>query len=324
MNPLIIAAAPAAAFAISWASVPLARRAALWLGITAEPVRGSTAARIPVIGGASIIAGALIAMAAVNALAPWLAFGMITMFLLGLVDDAIAIRPRNKLIAESVVVIFALVAMPAVPLTPWPALDVALVVLWLLATTNAFNLIDGLDGLAAGVGMVAALAIAATGLFTGHLPIALMALAIAGGLGGFLVHNFHPASIFMGDGGALPMGFALGGLAVLAGQLPANSRLTEYAYPVLVMLVPILDTAIVTVTRLATGRAISRGGLDHSHHRLLSLGLPDRTAAMACWSVAALGAGCAIATAVLPHSLVLLGLPFIALVATVLALFMMD
>lgn len=324
MNSLIILCVPIAAFAIAWASVPLARRVAVWLGVTAEPVRASTAMKIPVFGGVSIVAATLIALAAFGALPAWLAFGMIAMFLLGFVDDAIALRPRNKLLAQTAVVILALVAMPHIALTPWPVLDAALVAFWLLSTTNAFNLIDGLDGLAAGVGIIAGLAIAATGLFTGHIPVALMALAIAGALGGFLAHNFHPAAIFMGDGGALPIGFALGGLAMVAGQLPGNSRLTEYAYPVLVMLVPILDTAIVSVTRIATGRAISRRGLDHSHHRLLSLGLPDRTAASVCWAVAALGAVCAIATSVLPHAVVLLGLPFIGLVVTVLALFMMD
>ncbi len=324
MNLLSLIAVPIVAFAIAWASVPAAGRIARWLGITAEPVRVSGAAKIPVFGGASIVAALLAALALFDALPEWLLFGTGAMFALGLVDDAIALRPRRKLCLQAGVVLAALLVMPRIALTPWPLLDQALIAFWLLATTNAFNLIDGLDGLAAGVGAIAGLAIAATALWAGDLRLALMALAVTGALGGFLVHNFHPATIFMGDGGALPIGFALGGLALIGGQLPGNSRLTEYAYPVLVMLVPILDTAIVSVTRLATGRAISRRGLDHSHHRLLSLGLSDRKAASVCWLVAGLGAVCAVAASVLPHADVLMGLPLIALVVAVLALFMMD
>jgi len=214
--------------------------------------------------------------------------------------------------------------LPQLPLTPWAPVNATLEIIWLLATTNAFNLVDGLDGLAAGIGIIAALALGVTGALHANSALAAGGLAVGGALAGFLAYNYYPASIFMGDAGALPIGLLLGVFALQGAGLASNSRLTKYVFPVLAMLVPLLDTAIVTVTRLATGNAISRHGLDHSHHRLLSLGLSERTSAFVCWSVASLSAACAIAMSLLPHRYVLMALPLIALAAAVIALFMMD
>ena len=149
-------------------------------------------------------------------------------------------------------------------------------------------------------------------------------LAVAGSLGAFMFFNFPPASIIMGDAGALPLGYMLGALALAGGELATNSRLTKYVFPVMVMIVPLLDTGIVSVTRIATGGWISRHGTDHSHHRLLSLGLTDRAAVAVCCAVAAVGALCGFAANVLTHENVIVALPFLILATAVLALFMMD
>jgi UDP-GlcNAc:undecaprenyl-phosphate/decaprenyl-phosphate GlcNAc-1-phosphate transferase len=132
------------------------------------------------------------------------------------------------------------------------------------------------------------------------------------------------ASIFMGDAGALPVGFLLGIFALQAGSRSTNSRLTTFVFPALVMLVPLLDTAIVSATRMATGRPISRCGLDHSHHRLLSLGLSDRSVAMVCWAASLLAASCAVGASVVPHPYLVVALPFVLLPPAVVTLFMMD
>jgi UDP-GlcNAc:undecaprenyl-phosphate/decaprenyl-phosphate GlcNAc-1-phosphate transferase len=143
-------------------------------------------------------------------------------------------------------------------------------------------------------------------------------------LGGFLLFNFYPASIFMGDSGALPMGFLLGALALQGAALQQNSHLSSAVFPLLVMLVPLLDTAIVTVSRLATGNSISRRGLDHSHHRLLMLGLTVRRAVAVSWTLAALGALLAAGQTLLSHAYLLSALPFVIAGIGVAGLFMID
>jgi UDP-GlcNAc:undecaprenyl-phosphate/decaprenyl-phosphate GlcNAc-1-phosphate transferase len=166
--------------------------------------------------------------------------------------------------------------------------------------------------------------VAAAAILHHNTALAGGALALGGALCGFLIYNFHPASIFMGDAGALPVGFLLGVFALQAGGLSTNSRLTVLIFPFLVMLVPLLDTSIVSATRLAIGRPISRRGLDHSHHRLLSLGLPDRSVAIVCWAVALLAASCAVGASVAPHAYLVVSLPFVLLPPALIALFMMD
>jgi UDP-GlcNAc:undecaprenyl-phosphate/decaprenyl-phosphate GlcNAc-1-phosphate transferase len=128
----------------------------------------------------------------------------------------------------------------------------------------------------------------------------------------------------MGDSGALPLGLLLGTMALHAGNLAGNSRLPRYVVPILIMLVPLLDTAIVSISRLATGTPVSRRGLDHSHHRLLSLGLTDTRAVALSWSLAALAAACAVTLTRLPHAYLLATLPIIISGFGVVGLFMTD
>ena len=314
-----------AAFAIAAGTIPLARRLALRLGISAH--RASVASgeeQIPVFGGTSIVVGIVASMAMFGTLPGWLVFAAVSLWIVGAIDDARELRPREKLAAQVIVAIAVVVALPRFALTPWPAADFAIAVFWLVASSNAFNLIDGLDGLAAGTGIIVALAIAATGIVHHDSLLAAEGLAIAGSLAGFLVFNFPPASIFMGDAGALPIGLLLGAMSLHAGMLVHNSHLTKYAYPLLVMLMPMLDTGIVSVTRLATGNAISRHGLDHSHNRLLSLGLSERSTIAVGWAIAAVGALCAVTASLLPHPYLLTMLPFAMVAAAIIALFMMD
>ena len=140
-------------------------------------------------------------------------------------------------------------------LAPWPLVNAGLTGFFLLSTVNAFNLIDGLDGLAAGVGIIVGRG-CGRDLAAARRPVAAcQALVVAGALAGFLIYNLHPASIFMGDSGALPLGLLLGTMALHAGNLAGNSRLPRYVVPILIMLVPLLDTAIVSVSRMATGNA---------------------------------------------------------------------
>jgi UDP-GlcNAc:undecaprenyl-phosphate GlcNAc-1-phosphate transferase len=316
---------PVAGFAIAAGTIPLARRIGLRLGIWAER-RGDTHAgeRIPVFGGAAIVAAIVGSLAMFGVLPGWVVFCAIAMWVVGVIDDARELRPREKLAAQIVVAIAVVMAMSRIALSPWPAVDFALAVLWLTVTSNAFNLVDGLDGLAAGTGVVAGIVLAITGIVQHDAALATVGLATTGALAGFLLFNLYPASIFMGDAGALSVGMLLGVMSLHGGMLAHNSRLTPYVYPVLVMLMPLLDTGIVSVTRLATGNSISRHGLDHSHNRLLSLGLSEKSVVMVAWTIAAVGAAWALAAILLPHAYLLTMLPFTMVAVATIALFMMD
>lgn len=314
------------AFALSAAAVPLMKRLALRWGIVATPFGVSgRRAMTPALGGAAIVGATLVTLAVARALPGWMLLGAAGLFAVGLIDDAVTLRPLHKFMLQAALVMAVVILGPPHPgLTPWPLLSGAITAFWLLSTVNAFNLIDGLDGLSTGVGIAGALTITAIGLIHGDLPLACQGLALAGALAGFLLYNFHPASIFMGDGGALPLGLILGALALNAGGEAANSPLSYYAVPVLIMLMPLLDTAIVSVGRMATGGRVSRRGLDHSHHRLLALGLSLQRAVTVCWSVAALAGLCAVALALMPHRYVVLSVPFVIAMFGPAGLFMID
>jgi UDP-GlcNAc:undecaprenyl-phosphate GlcNAc-1-phosphate transferase len=128
----------------------------------------------------------------------------------------------------------------------------------------------------------------------------------------------------MGDGGALPLGLLLGIMALHVGGLSGHSKLAHYVVPLLIMVVPLLDTTIVSVSRIATGTPVSRRGLDHSHHRLLALGLSDQRAAALCWCVALVAGGCAVFIALMTYPYLVATLPLMLAVFGLVGLFMID
>jgi len=217
----------------------------------------------------------------------WMLTFSALLFAVGLVDDTVELRPRVKLVWQVVIIVMFAAWGPQLDLLPHYWMNVALTIFWLLTTTNAFNLIDGLDGLAAGVGILSALSVAVIAGLHGHQATMIAAASLAGALGGFLLFNLPPASTFMGDEGALSVGLILGILSIQASHNGVGSWPARFAVPMLVVMVPILDIVTVTMTRLATGAPISRRGLDHSHHRLFRLGL---TGARATATLAALQA----------------------------------
>src|SRR3984885_4593027 len=244
MPILKIAELPVLALTLAAVVMPLAKGLARRFGIVSVPYSDSRhKQQKPLMGGLAIIAAILITLAIGRMLPLWLMVGVAGLFLVGLVDDAIEFSPSRKFLLQIVAVGFVVVTGPAFRLAPWTLVNAALTGFFLISTVNAFNLIDGLDGLAAGVGIIAALSIAGISWLHGDAVGVSQALIIAGALGGFLIYNWHPASIFMGDSGALPLGLLLGAMALHAGDLTGNSRLPRYAVPILIMLVPLLDTA---------------------------------------------------------------------------------
>ena len=166
---------------------------------------------------------------------------------------------------------------------------------WVVGLTNAFNLLDNMDGLCAGTAFIVA-AMLLAGFWTGvsrdnAMPEMTLLAALAGAAAGFLVYNFPPASIFMGDSGSLLFGFSLAALTLGHEGVRASRSdvLSVIAGPAFVLLIPIFDTTLVTVARLLSGRSPARGGRDHSSHRLVAIGLSERDAVLVLWLLASVG-----------------------------------
>ena len=230
-------------------------------------------------GGVSILLTFLLAVIAFRVSKPLLTVALLTaaMGFVGLVDDIFQLRPRWKFAAQFVIAGVAVWSGIVYSLFHNPSLNYLFTFLWILGVTNALNLLDNMDGLAAGVSVIAAGSLVVIGHSTG--PMAVGLLAMAASLLGFLVFNFHPAKIFMGDTGSLAVGFFLACCAVSeAGQVSAMFSIVFV--PGLVLFLPIFDMLLVSVTRRLNGRAISAGAKDHTSHRLVMLGLSERNAVL--------------------------------------------
>jgi UDP-GlcNAc:undecaprenyl-phosphate GlcNAc-1-phosphate transferase len=201
------------------------------------------------------------------------------MFVIGLVDDLRRLNPATKLIGQIITAATALVFGYSLNFFTWTPLDALLTAVWIVGMTNALNLLDNMDGLASGIGVIASVYLAFLFYQQSDLNHAVLALALAGALCGFLVYNFYPASIFMGDAGSLFIGLVLSLLAVQTNG-HASNIVSLVALPACILLVPILDTTLVTVTRLLRGQPVSQGGKDHASHRLVVLGLSEAQAVL--------------------------------------------
>lgn len=227
-------------------------------------------------------------------LLPPLALGGICIFALGVLDDKLHIKPATKLIGQIIAASIPIAAGLALAVTPWPWLNIVITFFWFLAIVNAVNLVDNMDGLAAGIVLISALTMLIRQFLTIGSPVMLIGVlgVLVGAVAGFWVFNRHPASIFMGDGGSLFLGYSLAGLAILTargGALGSSSALFSLLLPVAVLAVPIFDTVLVTMMRLLHGRAVSKGGTDHSSHRLVGLGFSEKQAVTVLYSLAIVG-----------------------------------
>jgi UDP-GlcNAc:undecaprenyl-phosphate GlcNAc-1-phosphate transferase len=284
--------AVALSFAAALALTPLARAAARRLGFVARP-KGERWHTRPtaLMGGVAIFAavGAVeLVMVPMSAGALAVLGAATLLFVVGLVDDLVELKPYQKLSAQ----VMAATALVSSGLTlPWTgssSADMAVTLLWVVGITNAVNLLDNMDGLAAGVSAIASAFLALNFLDSGRHSEALMVAVFGSALLGFLAYNSNPASIFMGDCGSMFLGSFLAGAALLN---PAGGRsrtfLPVLAVPVLTLFIPIFDTLFVTILRKLAGRPVSRGGRDHTSHRLVALGLSERGAVWMLYAFAA-------------------------------------
>lgn len=311
----------AVAAVVTIALTPLARKLAIKLDAIDYPsARRVNMLPIPRMGGVAIFGGilAVLAVAGFGVYAfgwvdPFIDYngievnywgvllGTVLIFLVGAVDDVVDLNPKAKMLGQIVAacvvagsgLLFSSIHNPfgegyiefgwvAYPLT----------VFYLVAFANVINLIDGLDGLAAGITGISAITILLFAVLTGRFDAALFSVILVGVCAGFLKSNFFPASIFMGDSGALLLGFSLGVISLFA--VARSALFVSLLVPILAAGVPILDTFFAIVRRKREHRPIDEADKGHIHHRLMRAGFSQRATVLIMWAWTALLAACGV------------------------------
>jgi len=279
------------AFVLTAMLTPLVRFGARRQGIVARPKDDRWHAKpTALMGGIAIF----LAMAVVwiwigerNGPSIVMMIGSAMMFALGFIDDLWHLKPYQKLIGQIMAAAIVTAGGWMLPWTPLLPVNILLTIFWLVGITNAVNLLDNMDGLAAGVSAISAGFLASLFAMNGQSNEAVLLAAFAAALVGFLIYNWNPASIFMGDCGSLFIGFFLAATSLASfsgGRL--RTLVPVLGVPVLIFVIPIFDTTLVTLARKLAGRAVSQGGRDHTSHRLVAMGLSERRAVLMLYGLA--------------------------------------
>ncbi len=213
--------------------------------------------------------------------------------LVGLFDDIKGINAKIKFLCQIAIAVMATMhgaLIQSLPM-PWGRLELGifgyvLTVFWIIGIINAFNLIDGMDGLSSGITLFSSLTLAMLAIVNGHLPVALVGLALAGAVTGFLIFNFNPAKIFMGDSGSMFIGYILAILS-LKSQSKAHA-VVSIMVPIIAMGLPILDTTLAFLRRILRHQSIFAADKQHIHHFLLSLGFNQRKTVLILYAISIL------------------------------------
>jgi UDP-GlcNAc:undecaprenyl-phosphate GlcNAc-1-phosphate transferase len=244
------------------------------------------------------------------------------MFGVGLYDDFKQIKPPIKLIwqlAAATIVIFF--GNGRIEFFPWPIANIMLTYFWLIGITNAINLLDNMDGLAGGISLICSGILCYLFWKAEQPELFQITLILAGAILGFLIFNFPPARIFMGDSGSMFLGFLLAELAI-ARREQASNIFATLGVPTLLMLLPILDTSLVAITRLMRGQSPVQGGRDHTSHRLIAFGLNQRQAVLVLYGVAVISGAAAAGLEALDYNLSLVFIPVLLILLTLFAAYL--
>lgn len=302
MRALSYAAVLAGSAVLSLLLTPWALRVALRRGFLDRPGGHKTHRHpVPNLGGVAIIGAFTVATVAAISISPpparvgealtILGLGM-ALGLLGFVDDVRGVPPPVRLAVEAAAAVVLFVGAEGALLFDSDLLNLLVTILWVVVITNGFNLLDNMDGLAAGVAVIAAGWFFVIAALNGQYLVASLAVALAGCALGFLRHNRHPARIFMGDAGSLFLGFTIAATGI---KLRFDGpREVTFFVPALVLGIAVLDTTLVVVSRLARRRSPFQGGQDHLSHRLVRLGLRPPVAVAAIHATALVLGGLAL------------------------------
>lgn len=281
----------ASALLLAAGVTPLMRHVALQTGTVDKPAaRKIHANPVPMLGGAAIYVAFIAVLLFfgdrdyINQVVG-IFVGASMMSFMGVVDDRWGLGSYVKLAGQLLaagILVYSGVRVQL--LGGWP--DVAITLLWVVAITNAFNLLDNMDGLSGGVAMIAATFFLLLSAMSGQYLVGALAAALAGACAGFLFYNWNPAHIFMGDAGSLFLGFMLAAVSIKL-RFPANSYFVTWMIPLLVLALPIFDTSLVFLSRLRRGKnPLTTPGKDHVSHRLAHLLGSRREAVLVCYLIA--------------------------------------
>lgn len=292
MTPYFLMAASALILAVG--GTPLIRRFALHYGVMDTPAaRKIHKNPVPLMGGAAIYIAFIAALlffgrrAYINEVVG-IFVGATLISLMGLVDDRWGLGSYVKLLGQIVAASILIYSGVQVQLFGgWR--DIGLTLLWVITITNALNLLDNMDGLSGGIAMIAAVFFTLLAALGDQYLVGALAAALAGACAGFLIHNWNPAHIFMGDTGSLFLGFLLAAVGIKL-RFPANSDSITWMIPVMVLAVPLFDTSLVFLSRLRQGKnPLTTPGKDHISHRLANLTGSRREAVLICYLLAGAG-----------------------------------
>ena len=288
MSSFLLMAASALVIAIG--GTPLVRYAALRLGIMDQPsARKIHSAPVPLMGGAAIY------VAFIAALALWgersyvnevvgIFVGATLVSIVGALDDSRGLGSYLKLLFQ--VAAASILILSGVQVRLFDGfLDIILTLLWVVGVTNAFNLLDNMDGLSSGVATIAAAFFTLLAAMSDQYLVGTLAAALCGACIGFLVYNWNPARVFMGDTGSLFLGFLLAAVGIKL-RFPANSASITWMIPILVLALPVFDTTLVFFSRLRRGKnPLTTAGKDHVSHRLARRTGSQREAVLLCYLI---------------------------------------
>lgn len=300
--PFIISAA------ISLFMTPVAKKLAVKFGAVDIPKdeRRVHSKPMPLMGGLAIYFGIFISsliFLPIDKTLISIIIGGSIILISGVIDDIKGLSPRAKLVFQiiaSIVLILGDVKIDAITnpfgksgtLLLLNGFSIPLTIFWVVGITNTLNLIDGLDGLAAGVAMIASLSFLFVANKFSYIPIMIMSAIVAGSCIGFLPYNFNPAKIFMGDTGALFLGFMLAALSI-EGVMKSVATIAVVV-PIIILGVPIFDTTFAIFRRLLNGKSIAEADKGHLHHRLLNMGYSQKKTVLILYSISAVFGLCAI------------------------------
>jgi UDP-GlcNAc:undecaprenyl-phosphate GlcNAc-1-phosphate transferase len=283
------------AFVIAFLSTPVVIKTAVKMGAIDNPCeRKVHECKMPRMGGLAIYFG-FVSVVLITQPIDMKIFGFLlgctVIILLGILDDTRGLSPKVKLAGQTLAALIVVSFGVKVNFLTNPFDDVVFLgklavpfsILWIVGVTNALNLIDGLDGLAAGTSGIAAVTIAVVAWMEGHTAVAILALILAGSVFGFLPFNFNPARVFMGDTGSMFLGFSLAVLAIIG--LTKSATFISIFIPVVILGIPIFDTAYAIIRRFLNGASIFEADKEHLHHQLLSIGLTHRQTVLVIYGV---------------------------------------
>lgn len=251
---------------------------------------------VSILGGLVILISFLIGLAVGHPVEPEvtpIVIGAVLINMLGLIDDLYDLKPIIKLVGQimiSMVVVYYgitldLITLPFGMVIEFGILSIPVTILWIVAVTNAINLIDGLDGLASGVSLIALGTIGFISILQQNILIMMICSVLIGSLIGFLRYNFYPAKIFLGDNGALTLGFIIGVLSLLGFK---NITLISLFFPLIILAVPFIDMLFAMIRRYRQGKPIMQADKSHLHHKLLEHGYTHPQTVILIYSIALL------------------------------------